>query len=200
MLYLVLIDQVGSCFRRYGHREAPQGTGNSFRTALKHFGTPTVANSTDAQFALWALRCSFAHKYAATNVQQSPYPMDHLFELTWSPSRADVSVVTLPSRHWNGDVGAVAPSTRVNLFYVEELGEHVIRRVRAAARRGALEPLCNVAELHRIYRFEVTSISHQAGSIWRSSPRLGPRAVPGTVSSIQVGSVAVSGSPGPWKP
>jgi hypothetical protein len=199
-LYLVLIDQVGSCFKRSGHRDAPRGTGDKFRTALKHFGMPSVASRNDAQFALWALRCSFAHKYTATNVRQSPHPMNHLFELKWSTSPADTSVVTLPSRRWNGDIGKLAPSTRINLFRVEELGEHVIRRVRAAAHRGDLEPLCNIAELHRVYRFEVKSLSSQAGWIWADALGLGPGGVVRTVRSIQVGSPAVSGSLGTWKP
>jgi hypothetical protein len=199
LLYLVLIDQVGVCFRCSGHRAAPRGTGDTFRTALRHFGVPGVVSSSDSQFALWALRCSFAHNYAATNSRSSPHPINHLFELTWSPQPADVAVVTLPSRRWDGDVSKVAPSTRVNLFRVEELGEHVVRRVRAAARRGDLEPLCDVEHLHRIYRFTITPSSSQVSSIWEPTPRLGPRSSVRTIT-VPMGGPAVSGAPGPSTP
>jgi hypothetical protein len=193
LLYLVLVEQVGSTLTRAGIPIIKEGSGHQFRTALTHFGDRTIANNQDAQFALWALRCSFAHAYVAAYKGSGNPKMNHLFELTWSSDARDNWIVSVPSLPWDGNVGNAGSPTPVNLYRVEELGEHVIHRVQAAARTNdlRLRPGVTIEDLNRRYHFTTTPAAPIPSAFGHRQE--------GRITTIPAWSTSVSGSPGPPK-
>ena len=84
LLYMVLMDQIGTAFEPRG--EHPEYPGQGFRNALDLFATKVMPLSTDEQAALYALRCSFAHDYSLVNVPSNSRRVElfHLFQLVWT--------------------------------------------------------------------------------------------------------------------
>jgi hypothetical protein len=158
LLYMVIIDQIGSSFETRG---APRPNGNSFSMALRTFGVPVTPLSPADIDTLYALRCSFAHDYSLLNVpaNRNRIPqLAHLFSVTWSFDRR---LVERPTTYWNGNTSAPLPIERtvVNLKAFEELVEGMIRQVQLAAESGdlILAEGMTVKEFTERYSFRITA-------------------------------------------
>jgi hypothetical protein len=152
LLYMVLVDQIGTAFELDGR---PAGS-QSFRSALDLFGRGVMSLSAGEIDALYALRCSFAHDYSLVNATTRP-GLAHLFVVTWSLDRP---LVDIPNPAWSGDTVAALPSKRtiVNLKVLEELVEGMVVVIQDAARAGTLRPAhgMSVKQFTERYSFGIT--------------------------------------------
>lgn len=130
MAYLVMLDQVGECFRPVP-LPRPTAHNGAIPKALTYF-QPALQD--DDILAIYALRCAFAHDYGLVNVGKGSKAarLHHRFELSAGPV---LPLVQLPSDPWDGDLGRPARSspTRVNLRRLGDLAEDVVRSLQRAS-------------------------------------------------------------------
>ncbi len=128
--YLVLLDQVGTCFTLPGC--APGDT--SFIDALRCFST--VAHEPTIQ-ALYAVRNALAHDYSLFNRNVGNPLRNHAFAYTADPG---APLIQLPAHPWNGQYANIGPeqTTTVNLRQVGDLVEEVVPRLRQEHQNGQL--------------------------------------------------------------
>jgi hypothetical protein len=113
--YMILLDQIGSCFKRKGREEVRR---NRIYRALSYF---TNLNDKEKS-ALYALRCAFAHDFALYNVHpKGNADLTHVFKLVVGNSH---SLVTLPSNPWNEDFRN-KPAGTETIINLEKLGDEV---------------------------------------------------------------------------
>jgi hypothetical protein len=130
MGYLVMLDQVGECFRPVPVPRDPPHEG-AIPRALTYF-QPALQD--DEILAIYALRCAFTHDYGLVNVGRgrAAARLHHRFELV---AGRTTPLVQLPAVSWNGDLsGAVRRNpTRVNLRRLGDLAEQVVGSLRRAS-------------------------------------------------------------------
>jgi len=147
--YLILLDQVGTCFKLKG----PDVRGdNPISRALLYFSQVQDDPTLDA---LYALRNALAHDYSLFNAYTKHSSHRHAFNFcadTVSP------LVTLPAVPWSGvyDLSTLTPpdqTTMVNLRKVGDLAEEVVASLRRHHDAGQLMigPPLTVAEFHVRY-------------------------------------------------
>lgn len=158
LLYLVLVDQIGNCFRN-PDRTVPFDKREFFR-GMQHFADPTPPP--EELFALYALRCSFAHRYSAANLGEGrdAVSLHHRFQLLWEPETALIGGLD-DGVEWDGKYNRAALTariTRVNLYAVEEMVERMIGGVqRTVQMYGGRALATNTwAEFFTQYTFDVT--------------------------------------------
>lgn len=149
--YLVLLDQVGTCFQIPGQPPTDHVTViHAVRSFSQVGDEPTLQ-------ALYALRCALAHDYALFNdgsVKGKIRPLlRHAFNFT-----ADTTspLVKLPVRTWSGlyDMQNLPPKdeiTVVNLRKVGDLAEVVVADLRRRHSTGALGIRLSPEEFHVRY-------------------------------------------------
>lgn len=146
LAYMVMLDQVGDCFRVSGSlRSKP-----TLVAALRNFADLSDGDA----LALYALRCSFAHDYALVNTHRDPR-LQHAFRLSATGARP---VVKRPAAPWNGDLGRVRGNeTLVDLVAFGDLAEAVVRRLAEVHEAGQLRVALQggVPELFARYAFHV---------------------------------------------
>lgn len=150
--YLVLVDQVGSCFITPGQQVRDKvAVVHAIRTFSHVKDEPTIQ-------ALYALRCALAHDYALYNDgsrrdgRARPL-LRHAFNFcadTTSP------LVQLPTRTWSGIYDAQLPpsddeTTVVNLRKVGDLAEEIVAELRNRHDAGDLDIRLPVDEFHVRY-------------------------------------------------
>jgi hypothetical protein len=91
--YMILLDQIGSCFKP---KSSSIATGNTIRKALKYFTTLSEREIN----AVYSLRCAFAHDYSLYNIYYNKPSLTHHFEVCQS---SDFPFVTLPQEQWDGN-------------------------------------------------------------------------------------------------
>lgn len=137
LTYLIIADQVGTCFKRAG---IDVGKDNELAVGLKHFSDA----SQDEVDALYALRCAFAHGYCLQNVFKKKNgsivtgPLTRRFFLLNS---GNPSLMTPPKRDWNGLPDDLGDDT-VTVVDFEKLGtlvEKMRQNLLHAADDGHLE-------------------------------------------------------------
>lgn len=118
LIYLVLIEHIGNMFIL----ENIKCDRNPFITALKSFSD---LNQND-RYALYALRCSFAHDYFLFNIPSSKDKnrnlLIHHFALmanSFSP------LIRLPDNNWDGQFNNTNKITIVNLEKLGDLVENI---------------------------------------------------------------------------
>lgn len=119
--YLVLLDQIGSCFGAPACAH-PAG-GPSFIHALQCF---SGLGQLEIE-ALYAARCALAHDYSLFNV--STPDRTHVFAYD---DAGGVPIVQLRQTAWTGDYTAIAQDqvTTINLREVGSLVEEIVERLR----------------------------------------------------------------------
>ena len=144
--YLILIDQIGSCFRpknRANHTEK-----NAFKTALALF---THLNPKDRN-ALWALRCSLAHDYSLVNFNPNAGKGTHHFKLLYDSS---APLITHPATDWDGMYPFMNEEnlTVINLEALGDLVEDIVATLRRLASLRELEVCLPYGEKELGYRY-----------------------------------------------
>lgn len=135
--YLVMLDQVGQCFRPTPlPREAPHPA--NVAKALTYFA-PKLGD--DEILALYALRCAFVHDYGLSSWSNIPHAagLTHRFQLT---ADAKSPLIGLPPTPWNGDLTVASlrrSQTVVNLRALGDLAESIVANVQARQRAGLLD-------------------------------------------------------------
>jgi hypothetical protein len=135
--YLVMLDQVGECFRPATlPRQAPH-PGNVAK-ALTYFA-PRVSDG--EILVVYALRCAFVHQYGLSNWGDIPHAagLTHSFQLTAS---ATAPLIEFPKMPWTGDLriaGLPTNQTIVNVRALGNLAESVVATVQETNRAGLLE-------------------------------------------------------------
>lgn len=140
--YLILLDQVGTCFRQIGVSVAAD---NPIAHALKQFSHMTDDAHVDV---IYALRHALAHDYALFNANSKHLSRQHAFNFT---ADDHTPLVVLPQRAWNGsyDVNTlIAPeqTTVVNLRALGDLCEEVVANLRRLHERERLDITMDLAE------------------------------------------------------
>jgi hypothetical protein len=143
--YLVLLDQIGSCFKGAG---TPAPTTGTVAHALLSFSGVGRREA----LALYALRNALAHDYSLFNPNPNVDELRHAFNYT-ADLRAPL--VVFPARVWSGSYAAAPPpdeTTIVNLRRVGDVTEGVVERLRELHASGDLELLMSVDEFVWRYR------------------------------------------------
>lgn len=118
LVYMALIDHIGGIFKNNLCTEKIEF--NDFTSALENF---TDLNNKEI-FALYALRCSFAHDFFLFNEPKENNKNKDLLRHSFNVTKGSGKVVTLPIREWSGKLEELNSdvTTIVNL---EELGNLV---------------------------------------------------------------------------
>ena len=140
--YLILLDQVGTCFRQTGVNVAAD---NPIARALKQFSHVTDDARVDV---IYALRHALAHDYALFNANSRHPSRQHAFNFT---ADDHTPLVVLPRRAWNGSYDASTPiapeeTTVVNLRALGDLCEEVVANLRQLHERQRLGITIDLAE------------------------------------------------------
>jgi hypothetical protein len=128
--YLVLLDQIGACFKPIGRNPIDK---NDIYKALAYFSDLKEAEI----WAIYALRCAFAHDYSLYNKNERRPDLQHWFEV----SQGRTTLVELPTTPWNGDYCNQDRQclTKIDLEQLGDLVENVVRSVRILAEQHKLE-------------------------------------------------------------
>jgi hypothetical protein len=137
--YLILLDQVGTCFQRAGTKVAAD---NPIARALKQFSH--VADDTRVD-AIYALRHGLAHDYALFNANSKHPNRQHAFNFT---ADAHTPLVVLPQRPWSGSYSAIHHQeiTVINLRALGDLAEEVVANLRQLHEQQSLGITMGIAE------------------------------------------------------
>jgi len=129
--YLTVLDQIGKCYRL---TKKEQITNNSIIKALKYFSDLDE----DEIFAIYALRCSFAHDYSLFNINTNKKGFTHHFTVT---GHGYHRIINLPSKPWDGDFGnrKVDNMTVINIPLLTDLIEDIINKLKSFIHSGELE-------------------------------------------------------------
>ena len=129
--YLILLDQIGTCFRPAGTADVD---GNTINHALSYFTDFSGAD----RIALYALRCTLAHDYSLVNEHPRTHRRTHHFIILSDP---DFPVLRHPPQPWNGDYASQEPdnATIVNIRAMGELVEKIYRELLDLAKAGNLK-------------------------------------------------------------
>jgi hypothetical protein len=132
--WMVLLDQIGGCFRPAPATGAPVATasGRAVVDALHWW----YAELPDLEvLALYALRCAFAHDYSLWNLSGDP-TLQHCFVVDRDPVR----FVQLPTRPWTpADPPRPDNQTLISLRRLGDVSEVIVSRLRAAAASDTLD-------------------------------------------------------------
>lgn len=133
--YLLLLDQIGSCFKPL---EGESKGRNTIIRALENF-----APSVDKQsaYALYALRCSFAHDFNLSNIGRGKGKDKELLTHHFTVGVGlDTPLVLLPSSPWNGIYSDRNQNnkTKVNLEKLGDLVEEICEKIQFLADSGRL--------------------------------------------------------------
>jgi hypothetical protein len=156
--YLALLDQLGACFK-------PKGTNpidkNDIYKALHYFTKPKLKEA--EIWAIYALRCAFAHDYSLYNRNGEHPERQHRFAV----SQGRTTLVELPTTQWNGeyDNQDVQCLTKIDLQQLGDLVEDVVRRVRILAEQHKLEIVLGGREAELSSRYTLI-----AGPVTATSP------------------------------
>jgi hypothetical protein len=133
--YLILLDQVGKCFRLTGS----DGFGDvAIVRAVYAFSDVKDRAILDA---LYALRNALAHDHSLFNPSVKVPSRRHVFNLTADHT---TPLISFPNRPWSGtyDLNNLPPAdeiTLVNLLKIGDLGEAVVNRVGQLNQTGGVE-------------------------------------------------------------
>lgn len=156
--YMVMLDQIGECYRPANAGPLPKGTPDFIR-ALTYFAEDMPDPERQA---LYALRCCFVHDYSLVNIPTAgnaeiKAQRQHHFLLGDDP--APCPVVQLPAERWGGDLGyrPRRMATRVSLRRLGDLAESVYARLLDLHERRELRIALpgGAAELRARYAFMV---------------------------------------------
>jgi hypothetical protein len=144
--YLVLLDQIGTCFQRRGR---PEPTVPFVVHTILEFSDVKAEREAEA---LYALRNALAHDYSLFNPNANVPERRHAFNYTVEMTDP---LVKLPSIQWSGSYAARPPAeetTIVNLRKLGDVAEDVVTTLRALHAVGDLELRMSLDEFRLRYR------------------------------------------------
>jgi hypothetical protein len=157
LAYLVMLDQVGECFRPTRPHRLPVHNASLVK-ALTYFA-PSLTD--DQALAVYALRCAFAHDYGLVNRSQggrNSGRLNHRFLLL---SDALSPLVDCPDPLWDGDWSTSRDSkrTRINVRALGDLAERIVSEMLIAhrSRRILVALRGGVDELFARFAMTITS-------------------------------------------
>jgi hypothetical protein len=129
--YLVMLDQVGECFRPERVPRTPP-LNAAILHALAYFA-PTALSDAEV-LAIYALRCAFVHDFALVNVGSGRQAarLHHRFVLV---DDRGSSLVQLPESPWDGNLRGLMRSnqTLINLRELGNVAEQVVESLQRAS-------------------------------------------------------------------
>ncbi len=133
--YLILLDQIGKCFKPLAIEKVPDG--NPISVALKLFSTLEPLEID----AIYALRCSFAHDFSLSNIPKSGKKSLYHFFLVHQG--ADGPLIRLPKESWDGNQENKNQSnqTAINLELLGDLVDNICIQLKDLAHRGEIETI-----------------------------------------------------------
>lgn len=141
MGYLALLDQIGKCFKPKGM--ATLSTRREIIKALTYFSNLNERK----KYAIYALRCSFAHDFSLFNIPQRERDkalLQHHFVVGVGK---DAPLITFPDQgnDWNGVYQDKSSENRtsVNLEKLGDLVEDICQKIREYADSDELEITLN---------------------------------------------------------
>jgi hypothetical protein len=144
--YLILLDQIGSCFK---DKNKSLVCGSSIQKALTYFSDLTKPEID----TIYALRCALAHDYSLINIpkKRNQLTLQHQFILRARTGK----LVTLPDQRWDGNI---QNTTLANLTFVDvgELGnlvEGVYSKLLSLAANNSLEIVLSGGKNELINRY-----------------------------------------------
>lgn len=134
--YMALVDHVSKVIKLKGY----QSKGNSFVDTLFQF---TILSEKEI-YALYALRCSFAHDYSLYNIPRPNDPKlilkQHFFTVTQGD---DGILITFPQKSWNGDFDDT-DRTRINLELFGDLVEDINNIIKIKLKKNEIDLVVNI--------------------------------------------------------
>lgn len=129
--YLILLDQIGKCFKP---KAAARTNGGAAIVHCLNYWAPGLSDR-EVQ-AIYGLRNALAHDYSVFG----PGKVKHLYRLD---RQVGQGVVRFGKTQWDGNYDQIPADceTLVSLRELGELGEDIVRAVRAASTSSAIEIL-----------------------------------------------------------
>lgn len=148
--YLIILDQIGKCFKPLMlSNELPANSSSILRT-LKYFSDL----SDDEICSLYALRCSLAHEYGLYNINKKQPALTRHFTLR---ANSDTPLIELPTYQWDGIISTRTAQncTIINLLSLGNLVELIFTSLKTMASQNQLEIILQggSAELSSRYGF-----------------------------------------------
>jgi hypothetical protein len=146
--YLALLDQIGACFKPKGRDPIDR---NDIYKALAYFSDLKEAEI----WAIYGLRCAFAHDYSLYNPNERYPERQHWFAV----SQGRTTLVELPTTQWNGDYHNQDAQclTKIDLQQLGDLVENVVRTVRMLAEQHKLEIALAGGAAELSFRYTLTA-------------------------------------------
>lgn len=175
--YMILIDHIASALTLKSPVANPPHRPNEqtpWLVAMATFGSlVNPALQLHQVYALYALRCCFAHDYSLINEPDKVRVknddkrrlLTHAFTLDWSP---EVWLVRVPGDRFN-DNGELTQATWINLLAWIDLCEDILSNIRelAISNKLALLPSRDVSWLQRQYGLRMpTTYATAASGVW----------------------------------
>lgn len=132
--YLIILDQIGKCFKPLMFSNDFPANSSSILRTLKYFSDL----SDDEIYSIYALRCSLAHEYGLYNINKKSPALTHHFTL-----RANLvtPLIELPKDQWDGEISTrtIQNCTIINLLSLGNLVEEIFMSLKTMASENQLE-------------------------------------------------------------
>lgn len=142
--YMALLDHVGKIIKL---KNKSNKTSNSFLNSLYNFSDLSEKQI----YALYSLRCSFAHDYSLFNIPKND---DHKKNLKIHRFRVtqgnNGDLIIFPKENWNGDYNDENNITTINLELFCDLVESINKKIKDEINKDNLELLISVNKLMMI--------------------------------------------------
>lgn len=151
LLYLILLEQIGTCFKKVNSTIRIKETDNPIFKALRVFSDPTLEEKTCR--SIEALRHSFAHSYSLCNIKTKTNMKGkekivenrtHIFTLIAEPN---APLITF-DKSWKGDFKKKSEEYRtlINIWMLGDLAEEIYSNLKKEYFAGNLELLLGQME------------------------------------------------------
>lgn len=148
--YLILLDQIGKCFKPSTVSFNFPANSTSILRTLKYF----TSLSDSERYIIYALRCSLAHEYGLYNINKKEPALTHHFVLR---ANSITPLIEVPENQWDGAISTKSPKncTTVNLLALGDLVEKIFESLKTMAFQNQLEIILQggIEELSSRYGF-----------------------------------------------
>ncbi|MBC9934412.1 hypothetical protein [Chitinophaga qingshengii] len=132
--YLILLDQIGKCFKPSTISINFQSKTASIVRTLQYFSDLQDSE----RYCIYALRCALAHDYGLYNINGREPALTHHFLLR---ANSTTPLIELPKDQWDGKISTRNPEncTTVNLLALGDLVENIFESLKTMASQNQLE-------------------------------------------------------------
>lgn len=142
--YMALLDHVGKIIKQ---ANKPNLEKNSFLNSLHNFSDLNEKQI----YALYSLRCSFAHDYSLFNIPPSSTPNKDLKTHRFRVTQGDTGdLIIFPNNKWSGNYEDENNITIINLELFGDLVESIHKKIVYGIHRDTLELLISANRLMMI--------------------------------------------------